>query len=212
MKILLFFVGLSQFLISSSYLLNRNHRSTSLTSKRTFLAASVPPMQDSGRCRLRLYASDRLNNVDVANSLEAFDLATNNPLTDDSLQAWQSSTDKLVGEFKSMQESAMLLYMYEALLAKSAVVELDPLQMATFDILTGAIVDALVRLNGAVAVTQLIDRVTDVHLDYIDKFAELIDDGGSDGYSQSSKQEFLGYQFGGLARRCYGKISRTWVY
>ena len=48
-----------------------------------------------------------------------------------------------------------------------------------------------------------------MHLDYVDTFADIIDDGGSDGYSQSSRQEFLAYQFGGLVRRCYAKISRT---
>ena len=95
--------------------------------------------------RLRLRASDELIPVPTGSltSVEAFDLATNNPLTDVSLQAWQDSLDGLVGEFRSLQDSGSLLSVYKSLLTQCAPLELDPLQMATFDVLTGAIVDSV---------------------------------------------------------------------
>ena len=42
--------------------------------------------------------------------------------------------------------------------------------------------DALVKLHPPMeAITSLIDEITDVHLNFVDKFQPMIDDGGDDG-------------------------------
>lgn len=59
------------------------------------------------------------------------------------------------------------------------------------------------------AITSLIDDLTDIHLEYIEPFRSVIDDGGSDGYSQSSRQEFLCYQYALLVHSTYQHVTRN---
>ena len=127
-------------------------------------------------------------------------------LTPAALYQWEQQVDALSAELTQLTNKDALLAVYASLLRQVAPTQLDPLQMATFQLLSNAIVDALVRLRlpGA-PVTALIDEITDVHLDFVDQFQTLIDDGGDDGYSQSSTQEYLAYQLAGLVRRTYAR-------
>lgn len=138
-----------------------------------------------------------------------FDLAVGNDLSPSSVDEWLGAVDLTAGSYRTLRDRDALLIEYQSLLSKASVMELDPLMMATFDILTGSIMDTLVKMEPAGnPITGLIDSVTDVHLEYIEEFCNAIDDGGSEGYSQSSNQEFLAYQHAGLVFRTYSKISR----
>ena len=138
-----------------------------------------------------------------------FCLAKANNLSTESVDIWIKATDELSASYRALKDRNALLSEYLSLLSTASVNELDPMTMATYDILTGSIMDTLIKMQEAGSpITDLIDKVTDIHLDYIEKFQESIDDGGSDGYSQSANQEFLAYQFAGLVYRTYSKISR----
>lgn len=141
--------------------------------------------------------------------LAAFEASTNNQLTQSSLDGWERQAEKVAGELRLLTEAAALYEIYSSLLKKAAPQVLDPLQMATFELLSGAVVDAQIRnFPKGTAVTALIDEATEVHLKFIEDFKTEIDDGGSDGYSQSTQQEFLGYQFAGLVERFYTRFSK----
>jgi hypothetical protein len=137
-----------------------------------------------------------------------FTLARQNDLTRGNVDALLDAIDVTAGSYRTLRDQEALLTEYKSLLSSAAVVSLDPLMMATFDVLSGSIMDTLVKMESGAAITDLVDKVTDVHLDYIEEFCTKIDDGGSEGYSQSSNQEFLAYQFAGLVFRTYSKISR----
>jgi len=141
--------------------------------------------------------------------LAAFEASTNNELTQSSLDGWERQAEKVAGELRLLTDGAALYEIYSSLLKKAAPQVLDPLQMATFELLSGAVVDAQIRnFPKGTAVTALIDEATEVHLKFIEDFKTEIDDGGSDGYSQSTQQEFLGYQFAGLVERFYTRFSK----
>ena len=148
----------------------------------------------------------------TAKGAQAFDFfraPSSSLLTPAALYQWEQQVDALSAELTQLTNKDALLAVYASLLRQVAPTQLDPLQMATFQLLSNAIVDALVRLRAPGApVTSLIDEITDVHLDFVDQFQSMIDDGGEDGYSQSSTQEYLAYQFAGLVRRTYARISR----
>ena len=138
-----------------------------------------------------------------------FGLAKANDLSRESIDSWLQALDELAVSYKSLRDQDVLLSEYLSLLSTASVNELDPVMMATFDLLSGSIMDTLIKMEDTGApITDLIDKVTDVHLDFIEVFQESVDDGGSDGYSQSANQEFLAYQFAGLVYRTYSKISR----
>ena len=102
----------------------------------------------------------------------------------------------------------VLLSVYAQLLQKSAPLELDLLQISVFDRLACSVVDALVKLHPKdLPVTPLVDDLTEVHLDYIERFREVIDDGGDDGFSQSRRQELLCYQYAALVQFTYRRLS-----
>jgi hypothetical protein len=113
---------------------------------------------------------------------DAFDFSTENMLTKDALQLWEKQVDTLGGELAQLTNKAVLLAVYGAILKKAAIKTLDPLQMATFQIFSNAIMDALVKMHPPTEpITSLIDEVTDVHLTFVDRFQPLIDDGGDEG-------------------------------
>lgn len=115
-------------------------------------------------------------------SSDAFDFSTDNMLTKDALQLWEKQVDTLGGELAQLTNKAVLLAVYGAILKKAAIKTLDPLQMATFQIFSNAIMDALVKMHSPTEpITSLIDEVTDVHLNFVDRFQPLIDDGGDEG-------------------------------
>jgi hypothetical protein len=113
---------------------------------------------------------------------EAFGYSSEKFLTAESLLVWETHVDSLAAELNQLTNKSILLAVYASILRKAAIKELDPLQMATFQLFSNAIMDALVKLHPPTeAITSLIDEVTDVHLDFVDKFQPMIDDGGDDG-------------------------------
>lgn len=148
---------------------------------------------------------------------DAFDFfrssSATNPLPSNinpaSLYQWEQQVNSLSSELSQLTNKDALLAVYASLLMKVAPSQLDPLQTATFQLLSNAIMDTLIKLRPPMTpVTDLIDEVTAIHLDFVEKFQQMIDDGGDEGYSQSSAQEYLCYQFAGLVRRTYSRISR----
>ena len=118
---------------------------------------------------------------------EAFSYSSEKFLTAESLLVWETHVDSLAAELNQLTNKSILLAVYASILRKAAIKELDPLQMATFQLFSNAIMDALVKLHPPMeAITSLIDEVTDVHLDFVDKFQPMIDDGGDDGCVTSS--------------------------
>ena len=113
---------------------------------------------------------------------QAFDFSSQRFLTYESLLVWESKVDALAAELNALTNKQILLAVYASILKKAAIKELDPMQIATFQLFSNAIMDALVKLHNPMeAITDLIDEVTDVHLDFVDKFQPMIDDGGDDG-------------------------------
>ena len=148
----------------------------------------------------------------TAKGSQAFDFfrtstATINPV---SLYQWEKVVDNLSQELSQLTNKDALLAVYASLLANVAATTLDPLQMATFQLLSNAIMDTLIKLRPPnTPITDLIDEITDIHLDFLETFSKLIDaDGGEDSYTQTSQQEYLCYQLAGLVRRTYARISR----
>lgn len=114
--------------------------------------------------------------------VEAFNQASNNYLTRDSVRTWERKVDSLTSELKLLNRKEVLLLVYGNILEKSAPQELDPLQVATFEVFSRALADNLVKNRSPEqTLTDLVDEVTEVHLDFIEKFQKIIDDGGSDG-------------------------------
>jgi hypothetical protein len=156
----------------------------------------------------RSVLEDELYLVLATKGTRAFEAATPKTLTLTSIREWEKEVDSVAAELAQLGDNAILLQVYNTVLRKAAVKVLDPLEIATFEIMTGAIVDSLLCNVGAVPLTDLVDEITKVHLDYIDGFRDMIDDGGEDGYSQSGRMETLTYQFAGLVRRTYDRVAR----
>ena len=100
-----------------------------------------------------------------------------------SLALWDENLFKLTSElrkFKGNKET--LLSSYKSLLRLTAPLKLDPLQFASFDFISHAIIDGLLNIYPKnIAITELVDEITEVHLKFIEELSVLIDDGGSDG-------------------------------
>ena len=103
-----------------------------------------------------------------------FCLAKANNLSTESVDIWIKATDELSASYRALKDrNALLSSICHYSLA--SVNELDPMTMATYDILTGSIMDTLIKMQEAGSpITDLIDKVTDIHLDYIEKFQESI--------------------------------------
>ena len=113
---------------------------------------------------------------------QAFDFSSQRFLTAESLLVWESQVDSLAAQLNQLTNKAILLSVYASILKKAAIKELDPMQMATFQLFSNAIMDALLKLHNPMEpITGLIDEVTDVHLDFVDRFQPMIDDGGDEG-------------------------------
>lgn len=112
----------------------------------------------------------------------AFDFTITRTIDKDSLIMWEKQVDSMTAELQMLSDKPVLLGVYGSILKRAALKNLDPLQMATFQLFSSAIMDSLVKLHPPMEpITSLIDEVTDVHLDFVDKFQPMIDDGGDEG-------------------------------
>jgi hypothetical protein len=70
-------------------------------------------------------------------------------------------------------------------------------------------IDGLLNLQSKdQPITTFIDRITEVHLAYVEDFRKIVDSGSDDEYSFDSQQEILTYQFAGLVKKTYERISK----
>eukprot|EP01038_Epipyxis_sp_PR26KG_P012590 gene12590-16883_t len=151
----------------------------------------------------------------ITQAKEIFNIASNkdnqrNGLTKETILLWERKLDSISSELRQLTNKKILLSTYENIIKLAAPLELDPLQLATFEVISFSIADTLVKLIPKnQPVTELIDEITDIHLSYIEEFRNVIDDGGDEGYSQSSRQEYLTYQFAGLVRKMYDRLSKS---
>jgi hypothetical protein len=144
-----------------------------------------------------------------ARAAEVADLLRKGPVTMLRLQEWEDKLDALVADVRRTNRRDVLGAVYKHLLQTCAPQELDILQISAFDRISSAVVDSLIRLQPPdAAITAVVDELTDTHLDYIERFRTVIDDGGDDGYSQSSRQEMLCYQYATLVKFTYSRLSR----
>lgn len=130
-------------------------------------------------------------------------------LTPTSLDNWEKKLEAAVFDIKSITDKYILIKIYSSLLGNIATSEVDPLRVSAFNSMTNIIADNLLINHPKDApITSLIDEITEAHLEYIEIFRKTIDDGGSDGYSQSATQEFLCYQFASIIRHIYDRFSK----
>lgn len=132
-------------------------------------------------------------------------------VTKELLADWEIEIRNLASDIRKQDGSKeVTISVYKQLLISASAVTLDPLHYSTFDLISHAVIDNLLKnYSKNMPVTDLVDDISDVHLDFIEPFRFIIDDGGSDGYSQSSRQEFLCYQYAGLAKRVFSYLTKN---
>ena len=102
----------------------------------------------------------------------------------ESLASWEVEIDGLVKEIRYVKKSDILLNIYYAVLSKSAINILDPLQIATFELISNSVMDGLIGIYPKnIPITELTDEITDLHLDFIEQFKKVIESSGDDRYS-----------------------------
>jgi hypothetical protein len=148
-------------------------------------STALSAVEDDDEIRPPAYEKMLDNQIVLALSsrgFQAFDFVSSERLTAESLVAWERKVDAVVAEIKQLTEKEVLLAIYALVLNKAGPLVLDPLQMATFQLISTAATDTLIKLYPVnTPITELIDEVTEIHLSFIDKFQQMIDDGGSEG-------------------------------
>jgi len=136
--------------------------------------------------------------------------------TKDMLMIWEEKLSSIVPELKALSNKDILLKVYSTVLSKSSMTELNSLQLSSFQLITSAIADSLVKaFPKSIAITSLVDEVTDIHLDFIESFQALTQGRESSESIESSdtvaefkaNQELLCYQYAGLCRYTYTRLS-----
>ena len=145
--------------------------------------------------RTKYYAQTSLSSSPSALSLnelstKAFDIISSVKSMSkwQKLSSWESILDELTQEIKSIKEPKALLSFYEYILQKVAPTLLDPLQISTFEVISNAVIDTLISLFPRnTPITALIDEITDLHLEFIERFRSYIDAPSDvdDGYASS---------------------------
>lgn len=117
----------------------------------------------------------------TARGAEVFDAVSGSEISKENVLQWEKKLREIATEIKMLKNQKILLSTYSSILKRAAPIELDPLQLTTFQIISQAVVDALlVIFPSNTPVTDLIDQLTDVHLNFIDQFQGIIDDGGDE--------------------------------
>ena len=94
--------------------------------------------------------------------------------TKDKFLSWEEKLSSIVPELKSFPNKDILLKVYSTILNKASTIELNSLQLSSFQLMAGAIADSLVKsFPKSMAITSLVDEVTDIHLDFIESFQAL---------------------------------------
>ena len=94
--------------------------------------------------------------------------------TKDRLLIWEERLSNVVPELKALPNKDILLKVYSTMLSKASLAELNSLQLSSFQLMTSAIADSLVKaFPKSIAITSLVDEVTYIHLEYIESFQAL---------------------------------------
>ena len=126
--------------------------------------------------------TDLITLTSKGNQVFDFSTTNNNILTKDIFNQWEKLTNEVLLELKQVTKRDNILTIYKSILTKAAPITLDPLQFATFELFTNVLVDNLLATFPVDApISYLIESVTELHMEFIDQFIVLIDDGGSDG-------------------------------
>ena len=126
--------------------------------------------------------TDLITLTSKGNQVFDFSTTNNNILTKDIFNQWEKLTNEVLLELKQVTKRDNILTIYKSILTKAAPITLDPLQFATFELFTNVLVDNLLATFPVDApISYLIESITELHMEFIDQFIVLIDDGGSDG-------------------------------
>ena len=126
--------------------------------------------------------TDLITLTSKGNQVFDFSTTNNNILTKDIFNQWEKLTNEVLLELKQVTKRDNILTIYKSILTKAAPITLDPLQFATFELFTNVLVDNLLATFPVDApISYLIESITELHMEFIDHFIVLIDDGGSDG-------------------------------
>ena len=155
--------------------------------------ATIPPKQSlyfsnknaistRGRQRTNYFAQSSLSSSSPLSLNEltskAFDTVSSGKtiISWQKISNWETILDEVTQEIKSIKEPKALLNFYESILQKVAPILLDPLQISTFEVIANAIIDTLISLFPRnTPITALIDEITDLHLEFIERFRSYID-------------------------------------
>ena len=156
---------------------------------------NIDTMRTNFQSRTKYYAQTSLSSSPSALSLnelstKAFDIISSVKSMSkwQKLSSWESILDELTQEIKSIKDPKALLSFYEYILQKVAPTLLDPLQISTFEVISNAVIDTLISLFPRnTPITALIDEITDLHLEFIERFRSYIDAPSDvdDGYASS---------------------------
>jgi hypothetical protein len=114
--------------------------------------------------------------VDVS-AKKALDMASKPRIDPISLKQWELIMDDTTTSLHKLHTKYDLLTLYESLLSYALVQSLDPLQIATVDVLTTAMVDVLFRLYMQATNDQLmalVDTITDINLKLIETMSKVL--------------------------------------
>ena len=118
------------------------------------------------------------NPIVLAHSSKVFE-QTNLNLT--FLDIWDERLNVLVSEIRQITDRRAVLKAYLSILTTIAIKLLDPLQMTAFQILVNAVMDRLLSLYPKnVPITELIDEISDVHLNFVETLTSQISSNAED--------------------------------
>lgn len=127
-----------------------------------------------------LYASPLDEDMALSLSAKAIELFQYTHITrdvkfsKDRLLIWEERLSSIVPELKALPNKDILLKVYSTMLSKASLAELNSLQLSSFQLMTSAIADSLVKaFPKSIAITSLVDEVTDIHLEFIESFQAL---------------------------------------
>lgn len=107
---------------------------------------------------------------------EVVQLASSPQLNIDAMKDWDERIRSLSVELRRLPNKSILLQLYESVIAKFAALELDSLQINSYEMLTSAIINALFALLPRNApMTDLIDDLTDANLAFVETFRTVIE-------------------------------------
>ena len=178
------YINNANALVHSIGVVNTNHQTRNIW-RATFSLSNMDNtdvIRTTFQRRTKCYAQTSLSSSSSLSlkelSNKAFDMISTvkTMSTWQKFSSWESILDEITEEIKSIKEPKALLSFYESILQRVAPTLLDPLQISTFEVIANAIIDTLISLFPRnTPITALIDEITDLHLEFIERFRSYID-------------------------------------